>query len=257
MQGYNMDLSPAFALFDAVTRSVSPYHFNPYDINPLRDILAANVDFDTLTDCKDTKLFVGTTHVHSGKVRVFNTEEITLDVVMASACLPFLFKAIEIDGEHYWDGGYSGNPALFPFFYRSDCNDILIVHVNPIERPDVPTSAADIMNRVNEISFNGALLKELRAIDFVRKLMDEGWLKDEYADKLKRIFVHSVRADGVMRDLSVASKFNVNWDFLTHLRDRGRDEAQTWLDTHADDVGSRSTVDLKSEFLTIGGPHIG
>ena len=255
--GFNMDQSPAFALFDAVTRSVSPYQFNPFDFNPLRDIVAANVDFETLATCKNTKLFIGTTSVRTGKVRVFNTAEMSLDVIMASACLPFLFKAVEIDGDHYWDGGYSGNPALFPFFYRSRCNDILIVHVNPIIRPDVPTTAPDIMNRVNEVSFNGALLKELRAIDFVRKLLDEGWLKDEYADRLRRIYVHSVRADAVMCDLSVASKFNVDWDFLTHLRDRGRAVAETWLAAHADDVGQRSTVDLKAEFLNIGGPHIG
>lgn len=257
MRGFNMDQSPAFALFEAMSRTVSPYQFNPFDFNPLRDVVDANIDFDALATCPDTKLFIGATCVNTGKVRVFDTEEVSLDVLMASACLPFLFKAVEIDGSHYWDGGYSGNPVLFPFFYHTDCDDILIIHVNPIVREEIPTSATDIMNRVNEISFNGALIKELRAIAFVRKLLDEGWLKDEYADRLRKVLVHSVRADDVMIDLSVASKFNVNWDFLTHLRDRGRTEASKWLEKNVIHVGERSTVDVREEFLDIGSPHIG
>ena len=171
---------------------------------------------------------------------------------MASACLPSLYQAVEIDGDHYWDGGYMGNPSLFPLFYATDACDVLIVHINPIERDNVPVTSAEIYNRVNEISFNSSLIKELRAIAFVQKLLDERWLKPEYQDKLKYQFIHSLRADKVLADLSIASKFSNDWTFLIELRDRGRHAAAEWLRKNFDDLGVRSTVDLRAEFLTSG-----
>ncbi len=246
---WNMDNSLSYFMFDTVTRAFSPYQLNPLDFNPLREVLAETIDFDVLRACERVKLFISATHVESGKVRVFDTAEITLDVALASACLPFLFKAVEIDGEYYWDGGYVGNPALYPLFYRTESRDIMIVHVNPLNRPELPTSAPDIMNRVNEISFNASLLHELRAIAFVKKLIEHDMLKDEYKDGFKDILVHSIRSDGALCDLSVASKFDTDWEFLTYLRDKGRAVMQDWLDQNYDAIGVRTTVDMNKEFL--------
>ena len=247
---WNMDSSVAFFLFDSMTRLFSPYQFNPLDFNPLRDVLEKTIDFEALRTCECTNLFISTTHVRTGKVRVFQNEEVTLDVAMASACLPLLFKAVEIDGEHYWDGGYMGNPALFPLFYNTDCRDVMIIHINPMEREETPTSAPDIINRVNEISFNSSLLKEMRAIAFVKKLIEHDLLKEEHKGDFKDILVHSVRADEAMMELSVASKFDSDWDFLTMLRDKGRETMEEWLDQNFKHIGKRDTVDLHGEFLS-------
>jgi NTE family protein len=184
--------------------------------------------------------------VRTGKIKVFTDKEITADCVLASACLPFLYQAIEVDGEHYWDGGYMGNPALFPLIYSCASRDVLIVHVNPIERPDKPTSANEIMNRVNEISFNSSLMREMRAVAFVTKLIDDGKLSPGDA---KRVLIHAVCADDVMRGLGPASKLNADGGFLRQLRALGRERAQAWIDRHFDDLGSRSTVDIGAAYL--------
>lgn len=241
-----------FEAFKSITNMFSPKQLNPLNFNPLLDILNEQIDFAALNACQDTKLFLSATNVNSGKVRVFNTNEISAKSVMASACLPNLFQAVEIDGEHYWDGGYMGNPSLFPLFYATDAPDVLIVHINPIERDNVPTTSAEIYNRVNEISFNSSLIKELRSVAFVQKLLDEGWLKAEHHDKLKYVFIHSLRADKVLADLSIASKFSSDWTFLQDLRARGRAAAAAWFAQNFDALGVRSTVDLRAEFLTSG-----
>ncbi|MHA7872080.1 MAG: patatin-like phospholipase family protein, partial [Hyphococcus sp.] len=228
----------------------SPYQLNPFDINPLRDILNNVIDFESLRHCQVTKLFVSATNVRSGKVHVFETKEISTDVVCASTCLPFLFKAVEIDGEHYWDGGYMGNPVLFPFFYEADSSDIVIVHVNPIERDEVPKTAPEIMNRVNEISFNSSLMRELRAISFVHKLLDDGWLKEDYRDRLRDIRIHSIRSDIAMKDYDVSSKFRTDWTFLAGLKEKGRAIAEQWLEDNFASIGERSSVDLQAMFAS-------
>jgi len=227
----------------------SPYQLNPMNYNPLREVLEQQVDFEKLERSQGTKLFLCATNVRTGKVRIFNTPEITADVVLASACLPQVFQAVEIEGEHYWDGGYMGNPVLYPLFYHTKSRDVVILHINPIERPGPPTTAADIANRLNEITFNSSLIKELRAVYFVQKLLDDGWIKDEFREKLKYVLIHSVRADNAMSDLSSASKMSSDWKFLTMLRDRGRALATEWLAHNCDHLGVRSTVDLKREFL--------
>jgi len=227
----------------------SPYQLNPMNYNPLREVLEQQVDFEKLERSQGTKLFLCATNVRTGKVRIFNTPEITADVVLASACLPQVFQAVEIEGEHYWDGGYMGNPVLYPLFYHTKSRDVVILHINPIERPRPPTTAADIANRLNEITFNSSLIKELRAVYFVQKLLDDGWIKDEFREKLKYVLIHSVRADNAMSDLSSASKMSSDWKFLTMLRDRGRALATEWLAHNFDHLGVRSTVDLKREFL--------
>lgn len=253
LPGAEMLKAATYAAFDTLTRTFSPYEFNPFDINPLRDLLSDCVDFETLKQRCDTKLFISATNVRSGRVKVFETHELSVDVVMASACLPFLFKAVEIDGAHYWDGGYMGNPVLFPFFYKCQSRDVMIVHVNPMERHDIPMTAPDIMNRINEISFNSSLVDELRAINFVTRLIEQDWLKDEFKGRLRHILVHSVRSDDALEDLSVSSKFDVSWAFLTDLRDRGRAAADAWLNENGDAIGVRSSVDLESQYLALPG----
>lgn len=252
MGHWNDDNNLSFQFFKAMTNTFSPYQLNPANFNPLRDLLAEQVDFAELNTCKKTKLFLAATNVLTGNVRIFDTREVTVDAVMASACLPFLYQAVEIDGQSYWDGGYMGNPSLFPLFYETDTRDVLIVHINPITRASTPTTPHEIDDRVNEISFNASLIKELRAVAFVQKLLDEGWLKEEYRDQMKYVLIHSLRADEVLADLSSASKLCTEWGFLTTLRDRGRAMAKQWLQAHYDDIGVRQTVDLRAEFLTSG-----
>jgi NTE family protein len=244
-----MENSVAYEWFNSMTRWFSPYQLNPFDFNPLREVLESHVDFDALRACTSVKLFLSATNVRTGKVRVFDTAAVSADVVMASACLPYLFKAVEIDGENYWDGGYMGNPALFPFHYKTNAQDLVIVHINPIERPGPPVMPNEIFNRVNEVSFNASLLHELRSIAFVQKLLDEGWLKPEFQGRLKNVRVHPIRADLALGDLSVASKFASDWNFLKMLRDRGRAVATEWISQSFANVGVKSSVDLKAEFL--------
>ena len=239
----------SFWLFDSWTRVFSPYQFNPLNINPLRDMLCNCIDFEELVRCDCVELFISATNVRTGQVRVFRNEEITPEVVLASASLPFYFQAVEIEGEHYWDGGYMGNPSLFPLFYYTRSRDMIIVHINPIEREEIPTTAIDIGNRLNEITFNSSLLKELRAIAFVLKLLDENWIRDEYRRELKHVLVHSIRADKALKDLGVATKFISSWEFLTDLRDRGRETAESWLAENFKHIGKRSSVDIRQNFL--------
>jgi NTE family protein len=244
-----MENSAAFEWFNSMTRWFSPYQLNPFDFNPLRDVLESHVDFEGLRACTSVKLFLSATNVRSGKVRVFDTSETSADAVMASACLPYLFKAVEIDGEFYWDGGYMGNPSLFPFHYKTKSQDMVIVHINPIERPGPPMMPNEIFNRVNEVSFNASLLHELRSIAFVQKLLDQDWIRPEYRSRLKSIRVHPIRADAALSDLSVASKFASDWNFLRMLRDRGRAVGAAWLARVYEDIGVKSSADLNEEYL--------
>ncbi len=238
---YFSEATPAFVLFDLMTRFWSPYQLNPLNINPLRSLLEATVDFERLRTCPRTRLFLTATNVRSGKVHVFRTKEVSADVVMASACLPQVFQAVEIDGEAYWDGGFMGNPALFPLIYDSPSQDVVIVHVNPLVRPDVPRTALEIENRVNEISFNASLISEMRAIAFVSRLIDQGKIPE---GTMKRMLLHSIAADDVMQMLSAVSKMNTSWDFLTQLRDIGRERAAQWLDDAFGRIGDESSTDV-------------
>ncbi|MEX0408280.1 patatin-like phospholipase family protein [Aquibium sp. LZ166] len=242
-----LEHSPAFVVFDLVTRLMSPYQFNPLNFNPLRRVLEDSVDVDAIRKSRcSIKLHICATNVRTGKVKVFDNDAISIDAIMASACLPFLFQAVEIDGEAFWDGGYMGNPAIFPLIYSSASPDVLIVHINPIEREEVPKTATEILNRINEISFNSSLLREMRAIAFVTKLID---MKAAGAMDLKRIFVHGISDDEAMRKLSVASKLNADWEALTDLRDRGRERADEWLRGNHDAIGQRSSVDIEARYL--------
>jgi NTE family protein len=249
LQGFGIKEPMSYRLFETMTRTFSPYQFNPLNLNPLRDVLTSVVDFDELKACRCTRIRLCATNVKTGKPQIFTNEMMSPEIVQASACLPMLFQAVEVDGQHYWDGGYVGNPAIYPLIYDAEAQDILIVHINPIVRAEVPRGPTEIFNRINEISFNSSLIREMRAIAFATKLIDEDWIRPEYRDRLKRIFIHAIRSDDVMAEFSVASKFDTSWPFLTRLRDLGRAAASAWLDAHVDDLGRRSTVDLHHEYL--------
>ena len=240
--------SPVQAWFDAVSRYISPYDLNPLNINPLRDLIERFVDFDAVRACKDVSLFISATNVHTGRLRVFPQEKITADVIMASACLPFLFRAVEIDGVPYWDGGYMGNPAIFPFFDATQTEDVLIVQINPVERRMTPHTQTEIMNRINEITFNSSLLSEFRAIDFVTRLIDQGKLPHGIgAGQYRRINVHRIALDSTFKELTAQSKLNSDFDFFEMLKKGGARAARDFLNAHFDDIGVRSTIDLRAE----------
>jgi NTE family protein len=234
--------------FDAVSRFWSPYDLNPLNINPLKDVVERFVDFDAVRAYPGPPLFVSATNVYTGRLRVFPRDKITVDVVMASACLPTVFRAVEIDGIPYWDGGYLANPAIFPFFGATESEDVLVVQINPIERRTTPTSSREIMNRLNEITFNSSLLSEFRAIEFVGRLIDQGRLpRGTGPGQYRRINVHRVALDGNARHLTADSKLNNDFDFFEMLYNDGRRTARRFLDAHFDDIGRRSTVDLRAE----------
>ena len=243
----NLEFSPAFLYFDLLTRLLSPYQFNPLNLNPLRRVLLQSVDFESLrrSRCK-VKLFLSATNVRTGKIKVFENDEIGPDSVLASGCLPFIFQAVEIDGEAYWDGGYMGNPAMYPLIYGCDSRDVIVVHVNPIMRQELPKSAAEILNRINEVSFNSSLMREMRAISFVTRLIDEG---EVHEINLKRMLVHGIANEKAMSELSVASKLNADWEFLTYLKEVGRAAAEEWLAANFDHIGKETTISLHETYL--------
>ena len=234
-------------LLDVVTRLFSPYQLNPFNYNPLRQVLTETVDFDAFRSghCP-VKLFLSATNVRTGKIKVFENDAIGPDAVLASACLPLMFQAVEIDGEHYWDGGYMGNPAIFPLIYRCDSRDVVIVHINPLERAKLPTTAAEIMNRINEISFNSSLMREMRAIAFVTKLIDDGKILD---NSMKRMLIHGIAAADVMTERGSLDKLNADWDNLSYLMKAGRERADSWLQKNFGRLGEESTVDIRDEYL--------
>lgn len=247
--GANPGLAVQQWAMESFTRTFSPYQFNSLNLNPLRDLLAACVDFDALRSCEQVKLFLCATNVRTGKVRIFDNASMSLDAVMASACLPHIFHAVKIDGEHYWDGGYMGNPVLYPLFYQTQTRDVVVVMVNQMTREELPTTSAAISDRVNEISFNSSLMREMRAVEFVSRQLSEGWLKPEYAKRMRQVLVHLIRADAEMAKFSAATKISTDMRFLAGLRERGRDCAELWLNAHHADLGNRSSVDLRREFL--------
>jgi NTE family protein len=229
------------ALADAAAHSFAPYAFNPLNVNPLRDTLAELVDFEQLRQGRGPKLFIAATNVRTGMGAVFRREILTPDHVVASATLPQLFQAAVIDGEPYWDGGYSGNPPLWPLFYETDCRDTIIVQINPIAREGVPETPTAISNRIDEITFNASLLAELRAADFVARLIEEGVLNsDRY--RLERL--HRIGGDGKLEDYPASSKLNISWSFLRELRELGYERAKAWLARNFNAIGERSTLDV-------------
>ncbi len=235
-----------FDFMEQFASLVSPYRTNPLNINPLRDLVAHLIDFERVHANDGLKLFLSATNVRTGKIKVFSGKEITADAVMASACLPYLFQAVEIGDEAYWDGGYAGNPALWPFFEETETGDILVVQVNPIRREEIPRTAEEITERVSEVTFNASLLREFRAMDFVNRLLDEERLDPK---QYRRNRVHRIDATAALSKYNAASKLDTSWHFFQELHAAGRKAGKEWLDAHFDDIGVRGTLDLRAEFL--------
>ena len=238
--------SPGWRMAEAWTTSLSPYQFNPFNLNPLHDVLEWRVDFAAVRERSPIDLFVCATQVRTSRAKVFRTKELTARHIMASACLPYLFQAVGIEGEDYWDGGYVANPPLWPLYENGGPSDILLVALNPFVREQSPRALNDIMDRLNEITFNASLAAELRAVRFVQELIGDGDLKESAKGRFKRLLLHAIAADGRLDDLSLASKFDTEWTFLTGLKARGRAAADDWLAAHRDDLGRRETLDWKA-----------
>jgi NTE family protein len=226
---------------EAVSGFLSPYEFNPFNVNPLRVHLEQAVDFEHLRASNDLKLFIAATNVRTGRGEIFRRDILTADHAMASACLPQLFQAVIIKGELYWDGGFAGNPPLWPLFYETQCRDAIIVQINPIERAEIPHTPGEISNRVDEVTFNASLLAELRAADFVARLIRSGVLK---SDQYREERLHRIGGAGKLESFSAATKNDVSWPFLNRLRDLGRNDAKEWLEVNFDAIGVESTLDI-------------
>ena len=245
-----IEASLPFAVGDAVSRAFSPYAAGPFYRNPLEPIVA-RLHYDEVCSTPGPEIFICATNVRTGKIRVFTGDQIGPDAIMASACLPTLFKAVEIEDpetgriEAYWDGGYTGNPALFPLFAPALPPDILIVNINPLLRERVPVTAREIQHRINEISFNTSLLRELRAIHFVQRLLDDGAITP---GSMKRVHIHMVADDVLMRQLSVATKIVAVPHVLHQLRQAGRAAAEAFLDAHLGAIGNHSSIDMPAMF---------
>ena len=243
-----LDGAPMRAWLDAMSNYFSPYDVNPLNINPLKDLVTRFVDFDAVRKNENVQLFVSATNVHTGRLHVFSRDKITADAIMASSCLPMLFQAVEVDGQVFWDGGYLGNPVIFPFFSTTETEDVLVVQINPLVRDTTPKSSEEIVNRINEITFNSSLLAEYRAIEFVGRLIDQGRLPHGTGPgEYRRINVHRVVLDSAGRNYNASSKLANDYDFFTLLRENGRRAARRFLSEHFDDIGVKSTVDLRAE----------
>ena len=244
----DMHNTPGYMMFNAMTQFLSPYQMNPANINPLREILNNLVDFEELRRYNKKRLFVCATNVKTNRARVFSNEEMTVDAVLASACLPYLFQAVEIEGEHYWDGGYMGNPPLFPLIENTDIHDLLLVKINSINIEEVPTSARDIQDRITEICFNSSLINEMKLIHYRNELVRKG--VDVQDGKLSReIFVHSISAHEALGHMKYSSKMNTSWEFLLDLKQKGRLYAEKWLQEEYHKVGVKSTFDIEKHFF--------
>ena len=240
--------SPMGIWFKAVSQYLSPYEFNPLNINPLNELIERFVDFDAIRKAQTPQLFVSATNVQTGRLRVFSHDKISADVILASACLPLLFQAVEIDGVPYWDGGYLGNPVIFPFFRTTSTEDVLVVQINPLVRHETPTSSSEIMNRINEITFNSSLIDEYRAIDFVARLIDQGRLpRGTGPGEYRRINVHRIVLERFGTHFDSFSKLSTDYDFFEMLRLSGKRAARRFMDEHFHDIGKKSTVDLRAE----------
>lgn len=238
--------SPGYLFFNSISQSLSPYQLNPFNYNPLRDILLELIDFNELKRYSTKKLFICATNVKTNRAKIFHNDEITVDAVLASACLPFLFQAVEIDGEFYWDGGYMGNPPLTPLISETQTHDVVLVKINSINIRSLPTSARDIAERVNEISFNSSLISEMHMVHYRNELIRKGVVLPEQD---REIFVHCISGYDALDHLSYSSKLNTSWEFLQFLKAEGRKTADKWLENEYEAVGVRSTFDVEEHFL--------
>jgi len=242
---FSLDRSPGYLVAESLSRIFSPYELNPFDLNPLRSLLRKSVDFDAVNRSRQIRLHLNATNVRTGLPRIFSTGQISAEAVMASACLPLMYHAVEIEGEAYWDGGFSANPALAPLIFDSEVVDLLIVQLNPLRRNDLPRTAREIINRMGEISFNTSLMKELGMLNRMGNLINEGVVTMAEGNDLR---LHMIHGEADLQELSASSKMNAEWDYLTDLFARGRIWADDWLEKHLDDVGKRASFEVAELF---------
>lgn len=240
----------SYFIYDLLLKTFSPYVLNPYNFNLLRELLLQFVDFHQLQKYSKIKLFISATNVRNGQLKIFSNKSITIDTILASTCLPYLSQAAKIDNEFYWDGGYLGNPAIFPLIYNSSVKDILIIHTNPIKREDIPKSSPEIENRINEIAFNSSLVRELRTIAFINNLIDSDCIKKDYTPKLQKKYFHILSSDEVMHTFSLYTKFNWSESFILHLKTLGKETALKWLRHNYGYIGNKTTLNF-SEFFDV------
>ena len=246
-------LAPAMKMMLQWTEHLSPEQLNPLDLNPLRDIIERQIDFARLRRQSPVKLFIAATHANSGKLRIFKNHELSVDTLLASACLPTIHRSVIIDGEPYWDGGYSANPAVFPLFYECTAADIMLVLLTPLHYSETPETAQDIRVRLRELAFNATFLREMRMFAHLRDQIGDSWLPDwlplnRFEQRLKRQRFHAISADALLGALPAESKLTVNSEFFESLRDDGREHARAWLASYWPSLGRQSTLDLGKLF---------
>jgi NTE family protein len=244
--GWAVDNDPAFMMMDIMSRMWSPAQLNPLKVNPLRELLEEQVDFEGLRARPDVKLFVTASNVRTCKSRLFRTPELAVDTVMASACLPFLFEAVEIEGEFYWDGGYLGNPAIYPLIHECSSSDVVIVQINPLARGEVPVTSRDILNRINEMTFNASLVREMAGIATITSLVESGKLND---DRYTAVRFHQISAETELAKMGALSKMNTERSFLQHLHRLGYDTADRWIADNFQRIGWESTIDVLEKYM--------
>lgn len=242
----NIDNNPIFALGNLLTPILSPYQCNPFNYNPLNDLIKDIVDFEAIQKNDKIKLYLSATNIRTSKVKVFENKEITIQTIMASSCLPQVFQAINIDNENYWDGGYIANPAMFPLFKDTDCKDLMVVQIDSTNLEKLPKTAFEILDRTTSISFNSSLMREVRAIEFVNNIVDKGF--DDNGN-LKKINIHLIEAGELMNKLNMSSKVNATWEFISFLKERGREEADKWLNENYDKIGVETSCDVQKHFF--------
>jgi len=246
----NMEFSPGYNMFSLISNYLSPYQWNPLDLNPLKDILEELIDFRELRKSK-MKLFTCATNVKTGQAKVFDTQHISLDALLASACLPLLYKAVKVDSEYYWDGGYMGNPPLYPLIKGTNTNDIVLVQINPCRIKTIPTKADEILHRINEVSFNSSLIAELRLIEFKNKILANGYNMN---GKLRKVCYHMISADNILERFDVSSKSNSSWEFINLLKKEGKKYAARWIEMNYARINNETSADfsveLANEFMS-------
>ena len=241
---FGLEYSPGFRFIEPMTHFASPYQLNPFNYNPLKEMLGEAINFERVRRQTALKLFICATDVQTAKVRIFAGKELRVEHILASTCLPLLMQAVQVDDAYYWDGMYSGNPAIYPLVYECESRDILLVHITPAERPGVPTTSPAIMNRMQEISSNTSLIREMRMIASYNKLIEQGRMGGG-----KRMLMHVIEAEEFIRAFSWSSRLNADWDFLQHLYNMGRAQADQWLQANFDRLGMESTIDLDSRYF--------
>ena len=246
---WNLDESPAALFADVMQRTLAPWIRNPLGLDPLRDLLRRHFDQEAVRACHNIKAFIAATNVQTGKSRIFAREELSIEALLASACLPNVHEAVVIDGVPYWDGGFRGNPPIWPFIYACESRDVVLVELNPSFRPGIPKTNAEVSDRLNEITFGGALMAEMRAIAFVQDMIEKGAITGEFGTRLKTIMIHSINDEASIAPMGSVSKFLIEPAYLEHLFELGRLAAAKWLASTFGDLGVKSSVDIRARFL--------